>query len=172
MRTRPAPPFGELIAATERSAVHLELRDAYTPEDPAFRRWLAGESVNVVEAEREWFDIVRDATARGVSMRRIRVVSEPLAPYPAFEHECTHALNITAGEQVRWLPRKHTGDLLLPGLDYWLFDDHTVRFHHFAGDGTWLYDEVTNDREAIERCAASFAAAWDRAMPHEEYHPA
>jgi hypothetical protein len=36
------PPFSELIAATTRSAVHLETRDAYTPDDERFTRWLAG----------------------------------------------------------------------------------------------------------------------------------
>jgi len=30
------PPFSELIAATTTSAVHLEMRDAYTPRDPRF----------------------------------------------------------------------------------------------------------------------------------------
>ena len=36
------PPFSDLIAATTTSAVHLELRDAYTPSDPQFQDWLAG----------------------------------------------------------------------------------------------------------------------------------
>jgi uncharacterized protein DUF6879 len=36
------PPFGELIAATTSSAVHLEMRDAYTPDDQRFLDWQAG----------------------------------------------------------------------------------------------------------------------------------
>jgi uncharacterized protein DUF6879 len=36
------PPFSELIAATASSAVHLEMRDAYTPDDQRFLDWLAG----------------------------------------------------------------------------------------------------------------------------------
>jgi hypothetical protein len=36
------PPFSELIAATTRSAVHLELRDTYDPDTPQYREWLAG----------------------------------------------------------------------------------------------------------------------------------
>ncbi len=36
------PPFGELIAATTTSAVHLEMRDAYTPDDQRFLDWQAG----------------------------------------------------------------------------------------------------------------------------------
>ena len=36
------PPFGELIAAATTSAVHLEMRDAYTPDDQRFLHWQAG----------------------------------------------------------------------------------------------------------------------------------
>jgi hypothetical protein len=39
------PPFSELIAATTTSAVHLEMRDAYTPDDPQFLDWLAGKPI-------------------------------------------------------------------------------------------------------------------------------
>ena len=37
------PPFSELIAATATSAVHLEMRDAYTPDDQRYVAWLAGQ---------------------------------------------------------------------------------------------------------------------------------
>lgn len=36
------PPFSELIAAPTTSAIHLEMRDAYTPSDPEFLAWKAG----------------------------------------------------------------------------------------------------------------------------------
>jgi hypothetical protein len=35
-----------------------------------------------------------------------RVVSEPLAPFIRYEYEITSGLNIAAGEEVRWLPRR------------------------------------------------------------------
>jgi hypothetical protein len=35
------PPFSELIAATASSAVHLEMRDAHTPDDQRFLDWVA-----------------------------------------------------------------------------------------------------------------------------------
>jgi hypothetical protein len=41
------PPFGELIATTRASAVHLEMRDAYTPDDRRFLDWLAGKPLPV-----------------------------------------------------------------------------------------------------------------------------
>ena len=77
------PPFSELIAATTRSAVHLETRDAYTPDDPRFVKWLAGHPVPV-PANPAWSELVREHTARGVRFRRARIVSEPLADYIRF----------------------------------------------------------------------------------------
>ena len=59
------PPFSELIAATTRTAAHLETRDAYTPDDPAFLDWRAGRPA-AAPAGAAWYDLVREHTARGV----------------------------------------------------------------------------------------------------------
>ena len=165
------PPFSELIAAATTSALHLETRDAYTPSDPLYQDWLAGKPVPE-PALPGWHALVRAHVARGVSFRRARVVSEPLAPYIRFEHSITEATNIAAGEDVRWLPRRQTSDLCLPGNDFWLFDDRLIRFHHFSGEGEIVEDELVSDPAVIRMCAAAFEAVWQRAVPHAHYRPA
>jgi hypothetical protein len=164
------PPFSELIAATRASAVHLEMRDAYTPNDQRFLDWLAGKPVPE-PALPDWYELVRAHIARGVSFRRARIVSEPLADYIRFEYDITEGLNIAAGEQVRWLPRRRASDLCLPGNDFWVFDDRLVRFHHFAGDGEIVEDELSDDPVVVRLCANAFEAVWERAVPHAEYRP-
>jgi hypothetical protein len=74
--------------------------------------------------------------ARGVVMRRARIVSEPVTDYIRWEHAVT-PLNLDAGEQVRWLPRRHASDIPLPGNDFWLIDGRLAMFHFFTGDGDW-----------------------------------
>jgi hypothetical protein len=165
------PPFGELIAATTSSALHLEMRDAYTPSDPEFLDWKAGRP-RAAPVSPDWYDLVREHTARGVRFRRARVVSEPISDFIRFEYESTGGLNIAAGEEVRWLPRRRTSDLCLPGNDFWLFDDRLIRFHHFSGDGEIVEDQLCSDPAVIGACAAAFEAVWDRAIPHAEYRPA
>jgi hypothetical protein len=165
------PPFSELIAATTRSAVHLELRDSYDPDTPQYAEWLAG-TARPVPANQEWFDFVREHTARGVLFRRARIVSEPLSDYIRFEHEATAGLNVAAGEEVRWLPRRLGAGLCIPVNDYWVFDDRLVRFGYFAGDGTYLDDELTDEPEVVRTCAEAFEAVWGRAIPHADYRPA
>jgi hypothetical protein len=164
------PPFGELIAATTRTACHLETRDAYTPDDPAFLDWKAGKLVTAPAGD-AWYDLVREHATRGVSFRRARVVSEPLADYIRFEYVST-GLNIAAGESVRWLPRHTAPGLLVPLADYWVLDGRLVRFGFFAGDGTFLGHELTDDAKLVQACAEAFEQVWERAIPHDEYQPA
>jgi hypothetical protein len=165
------PPFSELIAETTGSAVHLEMRDAYTHSDVGFLDWLAGTPVPE-PALPDWHDLVRASVARGVRFRRARVVSEPLASFIRYEYDITIGTNIAAGEQVRWLPRRHASDLCLPGNDFWVFDDRLVRFGHFAGDGEFLEHELADDPGVVRLCATAFEAVWERAIPHANYRPA
>src|SRR5260370_23311092 len=106
------PPFGELITAATSSAVHLEMRDAYTPEDQRFLDWQAGKLLPE-QANPEWSAIVRSHTARGVRFRRARVVSEPLAPLIRFEYDVTAPVSIAAAEPVPWLPPRRGVGLCL-----------------------------------------------------------
>ncbi len=79
-----------------------------------------------------------------------------------------------SGEEVRWLPRRRTSDLLLPGNDFWVFDDRLVLWNHFTGEGEVAPEgrEATGDPAIVKACAAAFEAAWERAIPHGEYRPA
>lgn len=165
------PPFSELIAATTRSAVHLELRDTYDPDTPQYREWLEG-TPRPVPANPEWFRFVREHTARGVRFRRARIVSEPVSDYIRFEHEATAGLNVAAGEEVRWLPRKLARGLSVPVNDFWVFDDRLVRLGYFAGNGVYLDDELTSDRKTVGICAEAFERVWELAIPHADYRPA
>jgi hypothetical protein len=115
---------------------------------------------------------VRTHVARGIKFRRARIVSEPLADFIKFEYAITSDLNIAAGEQVRWLPRRRASDLCLPGNDLWVFDNRFIRFSHFAGNGEFLEDELCDDPAVVKMCARAFEAVWDRAIPHAEYRPA
>jgi hypothetical protein len=164
------PPFSELIAATAHTAAHLETRDAYTPDDPAFLAWEAGTPVPF-PAGAGWYDLVREHAARGVEFRRARIVSEPLADYTRFEYDSA-AFNVAAGEQVRWLARQAAPGLLVPLTDFWVFDDRLVRFGFFSGSGAFLRHELCDDPDVVRSCAEAFARVWSRAVPHVDYRPA
>ncbi|MEU5737017.1 DUF6879 family protein [Streptomyces tendae] len=164
------PTFAQLLQACEFSAVHLELRDAYAPTE-RFEAWRRGERIDWDDRVSWWHpydQLITDTVARGVVIRRARIISEPVSEYIRWEHYVTHA-NVTAGEQVRWLPRRRTTDLSLPGNDFWLFDNRLARVHHFDGNGAVVEDEITDDPDLMPHLAASFERVWARAIPHQTY---
>ncbi|NSL43619.1 DUF6879 family protein [Streptomyces sp. 8P21H-1] len=153
------PGFAELLGRCKRSAVHLELRDSYAPTD-RFEAWRRGERIDWEDRASWWHSydqLITDTVARGVAIRRARVVSEPVSDCIRWEHHVTRA-NVTAGEEVRWLPRRRATDIALPGNDFWLFDGTLLRVHHFSGDGVVVEDEIVADPEAVKPCSAAFEA--------------
>ncbi|MGW2276754.1 DUF6879 family protein [Streptomyces sp. NPDC001770] len=167
--------FAELLADTRRTAVHLEMRDVYAIGDERedFETFLRTGVPNLDPTRSfwpQWTPLVNDAVARGVLMRRARIVSEPVTDYIRYEHAIT-PLNLQAGEEVRWLPRRLASDIALPGNDFWLLDGRLVQFHHFTGSGDWATDgkERTDDPAATALCATAFEAVWERGIPHEKY---
>ncbi|QMU73220.1 DUF6879 family protein [Streptacidiphilus sp. P02-A3a] len=167
------PSFAELLAETTLIALHLEMCDHYVVDeevDDFTRRQATGQRDADPASPNgaPWVAKIREATARGVAVRRVRIISEPASDYIRYEHAATD-VNTPAGEEVRWLPRTSASDLALPESDYWVFDDRVVRFHYFTGDGRWTYDELRDEPQVVKLCRDAFDAAWDRAVPHEDY---
>jgi hypothetical protein len=165
------PTFAELLAACTSSAVHLEIHDVHLTSDPAYQAWLAGQADPQQSAQqyRAYADEVVSAVGRGVRVRRSRIVSEPVSDYVRWEHWLTDPVNITAGEQVRWLPRRLASTLALPGNPYWVFDGRLVRFTIYGGDGEVQGSQYSDDAGIVEACQSAFEAVWQLAIPHREY---
>ena len=159
------------IESAQESAVHLEMRDAYGLEDEDFHAWRAGKPYDPTPGT-WWYELVGRAVARGVKVRRARIVSEPVTEYIRFEYDIT-AHNLAAGEDVRWLPRRQASTIALPGNDFWLIDRELVIFNHFTGDGLWAKEpeELTREPDPVGICVSAFDEVWQRATPHGDYHP-
>nr|WP_030060555.1 DUF6879 family protein [Streptomyces novaecaesareae] len=148
------------------------MRDGYMRDDPVFAAWQEGRIELDGRDETAWRRLVREAAARGIAVRRARIVSEPLSDYTRFEYDITSDHNIAAGEDIRWLPRRNATDLALPGNDFWLFDGSTLLVNHFDGSGNWTDTEPVADAATVKLCAGAFDAVWTRAVPHDDYRPA
>ncbi|MFE3887027.1 DUF6879 family protein [Streptomyces lydicus] len=169
------PSFKDLMEGAQHSAVHLEMRDVYGVGDEAddFNHWKA---TGLRDADpgsaywAPWVDLISRATARGVTVRRARIVSEPVTDYIRYEHAGA-SVNVHAGELVRWLPRRRAVDLMLPGCDLWIFDGESVLFNHFSGVGDWAEPpmELRTEPGVVKQCSDAFETVWDRAIPHDEY---
>ncbi|MGW0969934.1 DUF6879 family protein [Streptomyces sp. NPDC002516] len=173
----------ELISSAERNllfarykhdAFHLELRDDYSVpgEETPFRNWLRGRDVDHSYLA-PWTQLVRQCTARGMTIRRVRVITEPVTPYIQWEHALT-SLNVEAGEDIRWLPRHllpQTITLPFGGSDWWLFDDQLLAIGHFDSVGRVLGSQVVLAPDAVAACVALRNELWTAAIPHTDYKP-
>jgi hypothetical protein len=167
------PSFADLLDGARQTALHLEMRDAYGVGNEAedFGRWKATGERDIDPGSpywAPWVDLIRRTVARGVVVRRARIVSEPVTDYIRYEHAGT-VVNLGAGEDVRWLPRRQASTIALPGNDFWLIDGRLVRWNHFTGDGASAPGEITDDPDAARLCADAFEVVWSKAVPHDEY---
>ena len=66
------------LACTRKRAFHLEQRDTYNvaAEDEPFGRWLRGEPDDYAWHQ-DWLNFLRQATAAGVQVQRVRLASIP-----------------------------------------------------------------------------------------------
>lgn len=160
-----------MLAACTSSAIHLELHDVHRTSDATYQAWLAGRADSQESAQqyRAYTDVIVSAVGRGVAVRRARIVSEPVSDYVRWEHWLTEPVNIAAGEQVRWLPRRLASTLAVPVNPYWVFDDRLVRFTLFGGDGEPQGSQYSEDVGVVAVCQTAFEAVWQLATPHQEY---
>ncbi|MFI9591032.1 DUF6879 family protein [Nonomuraea sp. NPDC052265] len=163
------PTFAELLADCTASAVHLEIHDAHQTTDPGFLAFQAGQDFVNRDQARAWVDVVSSAVARGVAVRRARIISEPVSDYTRYMHAVAPAFQLAAGEQLRWLPRHVASALPVPSAPFWVFDDRLVRFSVYDGFGDVIGHQFSEDPAVVEVCARAFNAVWNLALPHDEY---
>ncbi|GHE42054.1 hypothetical protein GCM10017673_50320 [Streptosporangium violaceochromogenes] len=164
------------LSACKVGIFHLELRDSYAVggERSAFTRWLAGQpetEAEIAARRNGWGALVGSITGRGGTVRRVRVITEPVSDYIRWEHEGT-ALNLEFGEDVRWLPRHRLpAGAVFPvgGNDFWLVDDDRVIVGYFDADGRPSGRELITDPDAVADCVRVRDLLWGMAVPHAGY---
>src|SRR5215217_4390193 len=163
--------FRRLVRTFERNAIHLETRDAYGTEVelPHMAKWAAGEPDDLAWID-NWCEAVRANVAAGKSIRRARIVSEPLSDYQRWVYDIAHP-KINAGEDIRWVPRRLVSSIGIPGNDYYLLDNRLVIFLHYAGNGLNVDFVTSTDPADIALCREAFEAVWKLSTPYRDYNP-
>lgn len=164
--------FDELLGAGfEHEAVHLETRDAYgtAVEIPHMAQWAAGEHDDL-DWLQDWCATLRAHVSAGRSVRRARVVSEPLSDYQRWSYSIAHPM-VEAGEDIRWVPRRLVSAVALPGNDFYLFDRRLAVFLLYTGNGLSAGMMKTTDPAVVRLCRESFEAIWALSIPHRDYRP-
>jgi hypothetical protein len=163
--------FDDLLTGFDRELIHLETRDAYgtAVELPHMATWAAGEPDDFKWLE-GWCATLREAVRDGKSVRRARIVSEPLSEYQRWSYSIAQPM-VEAGEDIRWVPRKLVSSTAIPGNDFYLIDNRLVVFLTYTGNGLDAGKFTSRDPADVRLCRSSFDAVWRLAIPHREYHP-
>jgi hypothetical protein len=169
VRLLQGPAFDDIFRTFEHSAFHLEVEDSYhTPdESEPFQRFLSGRPDDYAWHQ-PWLDLVRETTASGRRVERVRIVSVPHVDYTRWGLTVA-PLNIAAGEDIRWLPRSQVDTDEVTSDDFWLIDNRRVVFTVFTPDGTFSGGAETVDPVIVERCVEVRNRTWALAVPHAEY---
>jgi hypothetical protein len=163
--------FDELLTGFQHEAIHLETRDAYgtAVELPHMAKWAAGE-FDDLEWLQGWCAILRDAVKAGKSVRRARIVSEPLSDYQRWSYSIAQPM-VDAGEDIRWVPRRLVSAIAIPGNDFYLFDNMLAVFLTYTGNGLSAGMFVSRDQADVQLCRSAFEAVWKLSIPHSDYNP-
>ena len=113
---------------------------------------------------------LREHIKAGKSVRRVRIVSEPLSDYQRWSYSIAYPM-VEAGEDIRWVPRQLVSSVALPGNDYYLFDDQLVVFLIYAGSGLAVDKVTSTDPGDIRLCRSAFETVWKLSIPHSDYKP-
>jgi hypothetical protein len=166
--------FLDLFRRMRHSAYRLELRDRYnvTAETDRWNAFQSSDWARLDELNRvqraPWMRLIGEATSRGKTVERVRVVSEPPTDYIRFELRL-NAGNAEVGEDIRYLPRQETVGMELPGEDYWLFDSEAAVVLRFDEDDVMTGMELVDAPSTIDRYCMGRVTAWRYAVPYSQY---
>jgi hypothetical protein len=163
--------FDDLLRTFDDESIHLETRDAYGTETelPHMAQWAAGEPDDLAWLD-DWCATLSQHMAAGRTVRRARIVSEPLSDYQRWSYSIAGPM-VDAGEDIRWVPRRLVSSIGIPGNDCYVLDQRLVVFLHYSGAGLGVAKVVSTDPADVELCRGAFAAVWKLAIPHREYQP-
>ncbi len=160
----------ELFRAFAVTAWRLEVRTSYglLDDDQSYQAFLAGREPDLTWFT-PWLDLMREQIGgSGKLVERVRVVDDPPSDY--LRWECfLNRWNAEAGEDIRYLSRESADALRLPAYDFWIFDSAAVAFMVFAESGEFTGPVVVDDRAVTRQHVAYRDAAWQAAIPYEQY---
>jgi hypothetical protein len=115
----------------------------------------------------DWYEFVQELAEQGVTTRRVRVVTVPHTDYHRWLFTLA-ALNVEAGENIRYLPRCDAGET--PTDDWWLLDNEKVAYPLADQEGRAVGGVgVTTDPRIVAYCRAEKERLWSIATPYAEY---
>lgn len=164
--------FAELFDTFERRAFRFEALPAYAvaEETEALEAFMAGEPVPRGWLD-EWTDFVRQSTASGKSIIRVRLIPEPLTEYFNFESTCGYPQSLEAGETILGILPQQLPLLARNVGDFWLFDGSACATLDYDAAGRFSGAYVIEESSQVESYTAIAHDLLAAARPIDELGP-
>ena len=157
--------FNDLTHNFVSTAFRLEQQPTYAVDmDEDYDRFLAGERFDAAEMPGfpDWLGHVRDLTAAGRRMERVRVHQDPPTDYQRYAL-WVGQWNVEAGEVIHYTTRDRAAEVgLLPVAgddDWWLFDDARLVVMEFDTAGERTRARLATDEASLARARAHWELA-------------
>jgi hypothetical protein len=146
--------FDEALATYQVSAFRLEQQPAYQVDYEAghLAAWLAGDPIppDEIPGFPEWTARIREQTAAGRIMTRVRVHDIPPTDYQRWLR-WVDPYNVEAGEILHYLPRPEAvaAGIVASQGDFWLLDSTRLIVMRYDSIGTPIEKTLTDAPEAL-----------------------
>ncbi|MEY9938945.1 DUF6879 family protein [Streptacidiphilus sp. MAP5-3] len=154
------------------TAWRLETRQGYAADQRSqtYKRWLDGQPLDI-DADSAWYALMRRITAQGKRVERVRVIDQPPTENQRYSLASV-PVNLTAGEDIRYLWRADAARLELPKDDLWLFDSRFVATFAWDDTGWATHLDVTDDPAVVLAACQARDAAWRHAIRYADFRTA
>jgi hypothetical protein len=150
--------FARELTSYGKSAFRLELQPAYAigNERDLYKTFLSGspEPPTSREEFRAYYRQIKQKTAAGVVIERVRLVDDPPTDYQRWTRYMD-AWNTGAGEAIHYLQRQTAARVGLTrafaGRDWWLLDDSRLVLMSFDGSGRRTRTDLTVSSRDVQR---------------------
>jgi hypothetical protein len=161
--------FGRLFHSFEYSAWHLETRRGYASdvEDEGYTEFLRT-GVVPMDLDSEWCTHIRQQTAAGKYVGRVRVVDNPPTEGQLFLLGYARC-NAATGEDARNLWREEAERVRLPAEDFWIFDSRLVAILRFDEQNVFHDAEIITEPSEVLRYCQVRDAAVAASRPYGEF---
>lgn len=153
--------FADLFRTFTRSAFRCEQQPTYRVpgETDTVGRFLSGDPQDPTELPefRDWYQTIRDQTAAGRTVERVRIHDDPPTDYQRWVR-WVGRWNEQAGEVIHYVTRPEAAQAGFlpadPGRDWWLFDDRRLAVLDWDTTGHLIGRLLITDDEQVAQARA------------------
>ncbi|MGH3984284.1 MAG: DUF6879 family protein [Pseudonocardiaceae bacterium] len=152
-------------------ALRLETRQRYAVpwEDEGLAAWRRGEPEPATPQMERTFETLRQVSASGRRIGRVRFVELPLTEYSRHEFEVAYPRLTEVGEEIHVLDRALHPEFDHVREDFVVFDEASVMWYRYTAEDILTGYDYTEDPDMVRDCVALAEEVRAAAVSYREF---